>query len=223
VSVVVVIVTIPVAIPTMIVGKPPSLAFPITFVEPSAIVVGDHPNCARIWWAGPVTVMPLPMMADRIPIAFHPNEARSGSDWPDSYDTRRRRGADFDANGYLSEEDSSDQEQEREQLLCHRRTLCSVLAISQVPEESIRSQSSYRVNCAYPNVDRAKSHLVARAAILEPGSSTARRRSCPGALHIVGITPIPLKSKRKPPKQSGVSPKTLLHWQEREVRGVAFR
>ena len=69
---VVTIVSVPVVIPMMIVSQAPALAFPVTFIEAAAIVMGYHPYCARVRWAGPVPVVRLPMMADRIPIAFHP-------------------------------------------------------------------------------------------------------------------------------------------------------
>jgi hypothetical protein len=157
--VVVTIVSVPVVIPMMIVSQAPALAFPVTVVEAAAVMVGYHPQSARVRWAGPVSVVPLPMVADRIPIAFHPNEAGSGCERPDRHDTRGRRGTDFDANRYLSEENSAEQEQEHQELLFHRGVFCSVLAISQVPDESIRSRPSYAVKCAHPDTDRAKSRV----------------------------------------------------------------
>jgi hypothetical protein len=149
------IVPIPVAIPVMIVGQPPSRAFPVTFVVAATIVVRYHPDGARIWWATPVSVVPPPMMAHWIPIAFNPNKTRSGDNRPGD-DARWRGRADFDTNGYLGEEDSSKQEREGEQLLFHQGTLCRVLAISQVSSESIRYRSCRQVNCARPNVERCK-------------------------------------------------------------------
>jgi hypothetical protein len=136
----------------MIVGQPPVITFPVTLVEASAIMVGHYPHRTRVWRPRPVAIVPLPAMANWIPIAFHPNKTRSGNNRPDRYDARRRRRTDFDTNGYLGEEDSSKQEREREKLICHHGTTCRVLAISQVSAISIRYRSSYRVNCARPNV-----------------------------------------------------------------------
>ena len=110
VSAVVTIVTVPVAIPMVIVRHPPAPAFPVTFVEALTIVVGHHPRGTRIRWAGPVTVMPLVMMADWIPIAFQPDKAWAGSEGPDRYDTRGRGRPNGDSHGYLSEQDSSHQQ-----------------------------------------------------------------------------------------------------------------
>lgn len=123
------IVTVAVPIPMMIVLAATVIAFPIAFVEASAIMTGHHPYSTGIGRACPISVMPPVMMAYRIPVAFHPNELRSRSHRPDPYDSRRRRRADGDSNRYLSEQDSSHEEQEREQLLRHRGDLCSAGAI----------------------------------------------------------------------------------------------
>jgi hypothetical protein len=139
---VVTIVTVPVAIPMVIVRHPPAPAFPVTFVEALIIVVGHHPRCTRIRWPGPITVMPLVMMADWIPIPFHPDKAWSGSEWPDGYDTRGRGRTNGDTHGYLSEEDTSHQQQEREQVLSHRGSVCSAGAILGSSSESIRLGAS---------------------------------------------------------------------------------
>jgi len=139
---VVTIVTVPVAIPMVIVRHSPAPAFPVTFVEALTIVMGHHPRCTRIRLAGPVTVMPLVMMADWIPIPFHPDKAWSGSEWPDRYDTKGRGRPNGDSHGYLSEEDSSHQQQEREQLLSHRGSVCSAGAILGSSSESIRLWAS---------------------------------------------------------------------------------
>lgn len=79
VIVVAVIVSISVSIPMVIVDQPPAIAFPITLVEAPAIVMGHHPHGTGIWWSGPISVVPLPMMTHRIPIALHPDKARSRS------------------------------------------------------------------------------------------------------------------------------------------------
>ena len=102
---VVTIVTVPVAIPMVIVRHPPAPAFPVTFVEALTIVVGYHPRGTRIRWAGPVTVVPLVMMANRVPIPLHPDKARSRSHRSDRDDSRRRGRPNGDSHGYLSEED----------------------------------------------------------------------------------------------------------------------
>jgi hypothetical protein len=126
------IITVAVPIPMMIVLAATVIAFPIAFVETLAIMTGHRPHSTGIGRARPVSVMPPIMMAYRIPIAFHPNEPRCRSDRPDANDSRRRRWADADSNRYLSEQDSSHEEQERQQLLCHRGRLCSAGAIWQV-------------------------------------------------------------------------------------------
>jgi hypothetical protein len=151
-----VIVSILAAIPMMIVGEPPAITLPITVVESPPIMMGYYPHCTGVWRPRPVAIVPLPMMAHWIPIAFHPNKTRSRNNRPDTYDAGRRRRTDFDTNGYLGEEDSSKQEREREKLIFHHGTTCRVLAISQVSAISIRYRSSYRVNCARPNVKSCK-------------------------------------------------------------------
>src|SRR5215468_1250621 len=117
---IVAIISIPAAIPMMIVAQPPAIAFPITFVIAPAIVARHYPHGIGVRRPRPVPVVPLPMMAHRIPITFQPNKTRSGGNRPDMYDARRRRRADLDTNGYLGEEHSSKQEREREKLLFHQ-------------------------------------------------------------------------------------------------------
>ena len=129
VAVMIAIITIAVPIPMMIVLAATVIAFPIAFVEALAIMTGHHPHSTGIGRARPVSVMPPVMVAYRIPVGVHPNEPRSRSHRPDPYDSRRRWWADGDSNRYLSEEGSSHEEQEREQLLCHRGSSCSAGAI----------------------------------------------------------------------------------------------
>jgi hypothetical protein len=124
VAVVVVFAIVPVvfAIPPVVMRQPPALTLPIPFVKAPAVVMWDHPNSAPVWGPCPVAVMPIPMVAYWIPIAFYPDKAGPGSNWPDTYDTGWGRCADFDPNRYLSEEHPAEQQREREKLLYHRRT-----------------------------------------------------------------------------------------------------
>ena len=92
------IVSIPAAIPMMVVAQPPAITFPITFVIAPPIVARHYPHGIGVRRSRPVAIVPLPMMALWIPIAFYPNKTRSGGNWPNRYEARRGRRADFDTN-----------------------------------------------------------------------------------------------------------------------------
>src|SRR5713226_1185047 len=94
-------------VPAVIVLHPAVFSFPIPFIVLPALIAWRPPPSATIWRPGPVTLMPLPVVSDRIPIAFDPNILGSGLGRKNADDTWRRRRADSDANRNLSAKDWS--------------------------------------------------------------------------------------------------------------------
>src|SRR5262245_27876891 len=62
----------------MVVFKTSTAAFPEPAVIPSLVIVGLHPIGIRKRRARPVSVVPPIVMALRIPVAFDPDELRTG-------------------------------------------------------------------------------------------------------------------------------------------------
>src|SRR5215469_17417648 len=94
-----VIVKIPVAItiPVMVVLNSTSPPAPVAHKVSLAIVVRWDPIGSFIGRHRPVTLMPPIMVADRIPVAFHPYIIGSRW-WRLNNHTRRRWGSDLDPN-----------------------------------------------------------------------------------------------------------------------------
>jgi len=107
VAVVIVAVAVPaimIAVPMMIVTHPAAFTLPVTLEEAFAIMMRYHPDCAGIGRACPVTLMPLVMVPDRMPVANNPHKIRAGARRLNPYDTRRRRSADADTDGDIGSE-----------------------------------------------------------------------------------------------------------------------
>lgn len=93
------VVAVSIPVPMMIVLKPTAAAFPIAFEEPLAVMMGRHPYGARIRRAGPISVMPPVVVANRIPVALNPCPLRTGTGRQNSNHAWGWRGADLDADG----------------------------------------------------------------------------------------------------------------------------
>ena len=106
-------IAVPVVVPVMVVVAPAGIACPVSMKIALSIVTRRHPLCTGISRAGPVSGMPFIMVSHRKPIAFHPKTLRG---WAGRHDLnlnharRRRRVADYDADGNLAERGCSSQE-----------------------------------------------------------------------------------------------------------------
>jgi len=101
--VIVAIVAIVVAVPTVIVFYAAVLSFPVTVVVPPAFVTRAYPSGAHIRRAGPVTGMPLVVASHGIPITLNPDKVGTGDRRPHGHDTGRRRRTDLDSDSDLGE------------------------------------------------------------------------------------------------------------------------
>jgi len=100
-------IAITVSVPAMVVFPPPPITLPVALKVPLSIMARPDPACAWIGCAGPVSVVPLVMVADWIPVAFHPDKFRTWS-WRRSHKHPWGRGwPDSDSDGNLSEHGSS--------------------------------------------------------------------------------------------------------------------
>jgi hypothetical protein len=89
------------AVPSMVVGDLAAIAIPIAFKEAFSIMMRLHPPCAAVRWAGPVSVVPLIMVAHRVPVARYPRIAVAGASGLNPHDTRSWRRADSHSDGKL--------------------------------------------------------------------------------------------------------------------------
>ena len=97
------IIAVAVAIPVMIVLAPAVISVPVAAVESLTIVPGAYPVCARIWSPGPIAVMPLVMVPNRVPVTVDPEEFRAWSRGKNTNFSRGRRRADSDSDRDLTE------------------------------------------------------------------------------------------------------------------------
>ena len=65
-------VALAVAVPTMIVLPPSAITLPIALEEALSIMAWRHPARRRIGRTSPITVVPLVMISDRVPVAVDP-------------------------------------------------------------------------------------------------------------------------------------------------------
>src|SRR6516165_4254067 len=96
------IVPVSIAVPVVIMLNPAVLTLPVASVVLSALVMRSLPIGALIWCARPVTLMPSPVVSNRVPIAINPLVARS---WAGRHKTNyrwRRRRTDPDTKGNLT-------------------------------------------------------------------------------------------------------------------------
>jgi hypothetical protein len=107
-----------VAIPAVIVLKPAAISIPVTREELSSFIARAYPNGALIGRPGPIASMPLVVVSNRIPIAFHPDEFRTRSDRLDANHARRRGRTNSDSDGNLRRKCGGASEQDRGKQYC---------------------------------------------------------------------------------------------------------
>src|SRR5262245_23207111 len=103
------IIPIPVAVPTVVMYVPTATSLPITLEEQASVVACGDPPSTRVWRPGPVTVMPLVMPFDGIPVPVYPHVIGLRRRRRDVHHLRppRRTNPDSHQNGSLSVGDRS--------------------------------------------------------------------------------------------------------------------
>jgi hypothetical protein len=81
---IVVPVVVPVAVPTMVVAELAVIAFPIAFEVALSVMMRLHPTRAGVRRTGPVSVVPLIVVAHWIPVAPYPGITFAGTSWLNS-------------------------------------------------------------------------------------------------------------------------------------------
>ena len=96
---------IPIAppIPMVVVLPASGIAVPMPGEVATSFISRDYPAGRRVDGAGPITGVPSVVVADRIPVARDPDKLWAGTRRQNPNYTRRRRCADLDADGNLSE------------------------------------------------------------------------------------------------------------------------
>jgi hypothetical protein len=96
---------VPVAtpIPMVVVLPPTGVAVPKPGKVSASVVSRGDPAGSRVRRAGPKTGVPLVMVPHRIPIACDPSKFRAAARRLNPDNTWRRRGANLDSNGNLSD------------------------------------------------------------------------------------------------------------------------
>src|ERR1039457_4763615 len=126
VVVLIVVIVVPVAalffIPLMVVGNLAVIAIPVAVKVLLAIMMRCHPGGAVVGWTGPVSFVPPVAITFRVLVAGHPNIPCAGTWWLRSHYTVRRRRADSDPDGNLSEDRSRSQQHQYKQLNLHDLT-----------------------------------------------------------------------------------------------------
>src|SRR5262245_40189306 len=97
-------ISLPLAIPSVIVIVPAARARPVAADVHAASVVGLNPVRAGVRRSRPVPVVPGIMPSLRIPVAFDPHELRTGAR-RDAVDARGRRRLDVNRRGLLDFDD----------------------------------------------------------------------------------------------------------------------
>jgi hypothetical protein len=100
------VIAIVVTIPAMVVGDSTAIAIPIAFIEKRSIMMRFHPVCADVCWTGPVSIVPLVMVAHRVPVAPHKGIAGAGTSRLNPDYPRPRRRPDSHSDGKLREHSS---------------------------------------------------------------------------------------------------------------------
>jgi len=88
--------------PGMIVVYPAMFSIPVAIKESLSIVTGHNPVSAGVWRPTPKAFMPFVVASDRVPVALHPHEFRTGTCRPECNDAGSGRRANSDSNGDLS-------------------------------------------------------------------------------------------------------------------------
>src|SRR5579864_5844864 len=74
-------VVITVSVPAMVVPDLAAIAIPVALIVAVSIMTRFHPACARVHWPGPVSVVPLIVVAHRVPVAAYPGIIGAGAPW----------------------------------------------------------------------------------------------------------------------------------------------
>lgn len=90
-----------VVVPTMIVANAAPLTFPVACEIAFPVMPRNHPYCSWIGWPAPISVMPLVVVADRVPVALNPHEFGPWSYRPHPHYPRGRWRADLDSDRNL--------------------------------------------------------------------------------------------------------------------------
>src|SRR5581483_3129197 len=84
------IIPIAIAVPSVIMNHAPAIAFPIAVVEPVVLITRYYPACGWISGSCPVSVMPLVVVPNGIPVAVYPYKTRTWRWRMNAYNTRWR-------------------------------------------------------------------------------------------------------------------------------------
>src|ERR1051325_10743784 len=118
VSIVIAIVVL-VAIPAVVMANLAVFSIPVAFIIPLSIMTGFHPMRARVCRTSPVSVVPLIMVAHRVPITGDPGIAGAGTARLNPDHPRRRRRADSHSDGKLRKDRSHRYQRQRNQFCFH--------------------------------------------------------------------------------------------------------
>jgi hypothetical protein len=111
---------VPVVVPGVFMFKPAAISFPVTRKVPVSIMMRPHPPGPRVRWPSPITIMPLVVLSNRIPITVHPHELRAWSWRQNMNHTGRRWRANCD--GDLSAKCRSASQDQRSKHCCPNET-----------------------------------------------------------------------------------------------------
>jgi hypothetical protein len=84
-------IAIVIAVPPVIVLDSAAITLPIALKEAFPVVTRPDPVGAGVGWPSPVSVMPLVVVSDGVPVAIDPKVIRPRGAWPSVNDARRRR------------------------------------------------------------------------------------------------------------------------------------
>lgn len=93
--------------PGMVVVYTAVISIPETVEESLSVVTGCDPVGTRIGWPTPISVMPLVMVSDRIPVALHPHVVRPWTGRPKRDNAGRWRRTNSDSDRDLSKDGQS--------------------------------------------------------------------------------------------------------------------
>ena len=123
---IVVAVVVAVAVPAMVVRDLAPIAIPVAFIEAFSIMTRLNPARASVRWTGPVSVVPLIVVADRIPVARYPGIAGAGTSWLNPEHTYLWRRADSHSDGELREDGPRSRQHQHNQFSFHDFTSFSL-------------------------------------------------------------------------------------------------
>jgi hypothetical protein len=106
-------------VPLVVVVDVAPVAIPVAGIIALTIMVRRYPVRACIHGASPISVVPLIVVADRIPVAGYEGIALAGTSRLHPYYAIRRRGADPNSDGNLSEHRSSSQQHQYKHFSFH--------------------------------------------------------------------------------------------------------